>query len=121
MPFLISIIIGREKLRILFITILLQSTLNKKILKYRLSTLTHQSILSPLTKSIKRKLLLVKFISKKLKKLILKKLTLGKISNPYSKTKNLLIKKVLMVSIFYGLLNHSVKDVEEPEEPMIYH
>lgn len=120
LPFLIFTTIDPEKLQIQFTIIQRQFTLSKKIHKFLHFILIYQSIQSLLTKLIKRKPLSVKFTLKKHMKSILVKLTSDKILSLCLRTNKLQINKAQTESIFYGHQNHSVRDVEKPEELTIF-
>lgn len=121
LPFPIFITTGPGKSHILSIITQHQSISSRTILKYLPFTLTPLSTRSLLTRLTKKRLPLLNYTFKKLRKLILVRLTLEVILPLYCTIRNLLIRTVSMESIFCGLPNLSTRDAAKPEEPTMSH
>ena len=121
LPFPIFITTGPGKSHILSIITQHQSISSRTILKYRPFTLTPLSTRSLLTRLTKKRLPLLNSTLRKLRKLILVRLTLELILPLYCTIRNSLIRTVSMESIFCGLPNLSTRDAAKPEEPTMSH
>lgn len=121
LPFPTFITIGPGKSHIQSIITQHQSISSRTILKYRPFTLTPLSTPLLPTRSTRKRLPLPKYTLKKLRKLILERLTLEVILPLYYMIRNSLIRTVSMESIFCGLPNLSTRDAAKPEEPTMSH